>query len=271
MNTPAAPAVRVTTVAAVVVVALVAAVVSYAHMEEVAHAAGEAWRSYLVPLSIDGLVVAASMVLLTRHRAELPGGPLAWSALAAGVVASLAANMADAQPTVTARLLAGWPAVAFAVAFELLLQQRRAERHDRSAPEPTRPPVAAVDPVSQLHRPLPSPSPVPESVEPAPAAQPVPRVAPVVSSPTPVPPGGTPEPSPMATRQSTDDDLVARVRKLLAESDGHPVGRRTVAKRLGITEHQARTALDLMAATAGPVLNGTGGESKPFTSSRSAQ
>jgi hypothetical protein len=42
-------------------------------MYVVARAAGEQWRSGLIPLSIDGLVVAASMVLLTRRRAGLSG------------------------------------------------------------------------------------------------------------------------------------------------------------------------------------------------------
>ena len=74
------------------------------------------------------------MVLLTRRRTGLPGGPLAWGALGAGVGASLAANMADARPEATAVLIAGWPAVAFAVAFELLCQQRRAEQHHTTQP-----------------------------------------------------------------------------------------------------------------------------------------
>ncbi|MCA1654940.1 MAG: DUF2637 domain-containing protein [Pseudonocardiaceae bacterium] len=124
---PAAPtpAVRTVTVAAVLLVAAVAAVVSYAHMQHVAERAGEAWRSWLIPLSIDGLVVAASMVLLTRRRAGLPGGWLAWWALLGGVGASLAANVAAAEPDVTARVVAAWPALAFAVGIELLLSQRR--------------------------------------------------------------------------------------------------------------------------------------------------
>lgn len=140
---PTSPAVRVATVAAVTVVAGIAAVVSYSHMAQLADRAGEAWRAYLIPLSVDGLVVAASMVLLTRRRNGLPGGPLAWCALGGGVLASLAANMLDARPEVTAVLVAGWPAVAFAVAFELLLQQRRADRPapaaERHAPAPTAP------------------------------------------------------------------------------------------------------------------------------------
>ncbi|MGH8571710.1 MAG: DUF2637 domain-containing protein, partial [Gammaproteobacteria bacterium] len=95
---PLSPAVRVITVVAVVVVAVIAAVVSYSHMQQLAERAGEAWRSWLIPLSIDGLVVAASMVLLTRRRTGLSGGALAWTALGGGVLASLAANMADARP-----------------------------------------------------------------------------------------------------------------------------------------------------------------------------
>jgi hypothetical protein len=88
---------------------------------------GEGWRSWLIPVSVDGLVVAASMVLLTRRRADLPGGWLAWGALGGGVLASLVANMADARPEIDAVLFAGRAPVAFAVAFELLLRQRWAE------------------------------------------------------------------------------------------------------------------------------------------------
>jgi hypothetical protein len=135
--TSANSAVRHTTTGAVIVVAGIAAVVSYSHMQQLADHAGEGWRSWLIPVSIDGLVVAASMVLLARRRAGLAGGWLAWGALAAGVLASLAANMADARPEITAVLVAGWPAAAFAVVFELLLQQRRADRPgqvDRSGP-----------------------------------------------------------------------------------------------------------------------------------------
>ncbi|MCA1684246.1 MAG: DUF2637 domain-containing protein, partial [Actinobacteria bacterium] len=95
------PAVRVVTVAAVLLVAAVAAVVSYAHMQTVSQRAGEQWRAWLLPLSVDGLVVAASMVLLTRRRAGLAGGWLAWVALLGGVGASLAANVAAAEPTAT--------------------------------------------------------------------------------------------------------------------------------------------------------------------------
>ena len=198
------PAVRVVTVAAVLLVAAVAAVVSYAHMHEVAVRAGEGWRAWLLPLSVDGLVVAASMGLLTRRRAGLPGGRLAWAALLGGVSASLAANIAAAEPTVTARVVAAWPALAFAVAFELLLQQRR---------------VPVVDPVGEDP---PAPHPVVE--DPGEVDEPA---APVGA--TAVEPAVEVEP------------VTARIAELVgaAHAQGRPLGRRTVARELGITEYRA--------------------------------
>ena len=142
---PVSPVVRVTTVAAVVVVAAVAAVISFSHMQEVAERAGEEWRSWLLPLSVDGLIIAGSMVILVRRRAGVPfdtGASLAWVALLGGVGASLACNIAAAEPNTTARLIAGWPPLAFAAAFELLLQQRRPVNREGitlSAPVPVDP------------------------------------------------------------------------------------------------------------------------------------
>jgi hypothetical protein len=264
--------VRVTTVGSVVVVALIAAVVSYSHMAQLAYTAGEAWRSYLIPLSIDGLVVAASMVLVTRRRSGLPGSRLAWGALSAGVAASLAANMADARPEVTAVLVAGWPAVAFAVAFELLLQQRRADQSAtvaaaagaRSAPPQV--PSATPPPATSTQAPLP-PLPLP-----AVALSPEPRAtAPVAVT----PPVEAPKPAvgvsiPRVVPADDDPDVAARVRQMVSASGGRVPGRRAVAKQLGISEHQARVALDLVGASTGPALNGTAARSKPATSGRGA-
>ena len=201
-------AVRVVTVAAVLLVAAVAAVVSYEHMREVAARAGEGWRAWLLPLSVDGLVVAASMVLLTRRRAGMGGGRLAWAALLGGVGASLAANIAAAEPTVTARLVAAWPALAFAVAFELLLQQRRAV-------------VAA--PVGDL------------------VGEPSPTSRPVVDGRAEVGELGAPTGDVSAEPVGEVDPLAARTAELLnaAHAQGRPAGRRTVARELGVTEYRA--------------------------------
>jgi hypothetical protein len=113
---------RVTTVA-VVAVAGVAAVASYEHMRALASVAGEGWRAWLLPISVDGLAVAASMTMLVRRRAGQRAGVLPWAALLLGLGASLAANVAAAEPSVVGRLVAAWPPVGLLLSYELLMQQ----------------------------------------------------------------------------------------------------------------------------------------------------
>jgi hypothetical protein len=117
------PWVRRVTTASVLAVALVAAVASYEHMRALAELAGEGWRSWLLPVSVDGLAVAASMTMLVRRRSGERGGALPWVALLLGLGASLAANVAAAEPTVVGRLVAAWPPVGLLLSYELLLQQ----------------------------------------------------------------------------------------------------------------------------------------------------
>ena len=120
----AAPvSVRRITTAAGLAVAVVAAVASYEHMRALAGLAGEGWRSWLLPISVDGLAVAASMTMLVRRRAGHPAGVLPWVALLLGLGASLAANVAAAEPTVVGRLVAAWPPVGLLLSYELLMQQ----------------------------------------------------------------------------------------------------------------------------------------------------
>jgi hypothetical protein len=118
------PVVRGITTLAVLAVALVAAVASYDHQRALAALAGEDWRAWLLPVSVDGLIVAASMSMLVRRRAGLPAGALAWASLLAGIGASLAANVAAAEPTMVGRVVAAWPPVALLLAWELLMQVR---------------------------------------------------------------------------------------------------------------------------------------------------
>lgn len=64
---------RWTTIVAVLMLAVIAAVVSYSHMYELALRHGEPeWRAALFPLSVDGMIVASSMTLLSdaRHAAR---------------------------------------------------------------------------------------------------------------------------------------------------------------------------------------------------------
>jgi hypothetical protein len=118
-------ATRVTTVVAVVVVAFIAALVSYFHVAQIAAQSGEAWRSWLFPAMYDGLMVAASMVLLERKRAQENTSWLGWGALVSGVLLSLGANIADAIKHNNPIWLAGSAPVVFFVAFELLLDFRK--------------------------------------------------------------------------------------------------------------------------------------------------
>ncbi|MGN9845163.1 DUF2637 domain-containing protein [Nonomuraea sp. H19] len=118
--------IRGTTTAAVVVLAAIAAVVSFRHMRELALAHGEdELAAALIPLAVDGTIVAASMSLLRASRYGARGGLLAWSLLIVSSLASLGANVAVAEPTVIARLIAGWPGLALIGAYEMLMGQIR--------------------------------------------------------------------------------------------------------------------------------------------------
>lgn len=116
------------TIAAVVVLALNAATVSFAHMFELATRHGEpAWRAAQFPLSVDGMIVASSMALLNDARQGRRGGVLPWTLLIIGSVASLAANIAVAEPTMWSRIIHAWPSAALIGSYELLMRQFRAD------------------------------------------------------------------------------------------------------------------------------------------------
>ena len=89
-------AIRVSTAIAVLAVAGVAAYVSYWHAYAVVCAHGETGvTARLEPATIDGLVYASSMVNLYAARHRLPVPALARWLLALGIIATLAANMAQ--------------------------------------------------------------------------------------------------------------------------------------------------------------------------------
>jgi hypothetical protein len=70
--------IRWTAAAAVVGVAAVAAVASYEHAYTLVRAHGEAgWTARLVPLTVDGLIYASSMVMLDSARRKMPVPALA--------------------------------------------------------------------------------------------------------------------------------------------------------------------------------------------------
>lgn len=107
------------------VVAAVAAYVSYDHQWAFALAHGARGVAAAVwPLSVDGLLVLASLALLdpalTRARPWVRA--VVRSAFVAGVVVSLAANVAAAGTwTWAAVLVAGWPPLALLLSAEILI------------------------------------------------------------------------------------------------------------------------------------------------------
>lgn len=101
--------------AVTVLVALVAAAASYGHQLEVAKVAGEPELiAHAVPLTVDGLVVAA---LWAGDRGRW------WLRLALAV--SVAANVAAAEPTTLGYAVAGWPPLALYGCDRLLHGGRR--------------------------------------------------------------------------------------------------------------------------------------------------
>jgi hypothetical protein len=101
----------------------IAGAISYSHMRGLAAAHGETgWQAHTFPLSVDGIEIVASLVLLADRRSGRSSGWLPWAALAAGTTASLAANVAAAGADLVGRVVAGWPAFALLVAIKLLSQ-----------------------------------------------------------------------------------------------------------------------------------------------------
>ncbi|PXY25130.1 hypothetical protein BAY59_24190 [Prauserella coralliicola] len=188
------------------VVAAVAGAASYTHMRALAAEHGEQWLSYITPLSVDGLLVVASLVIVEARRRGDRGPVLAWLALVAGVLASLAANVAAAGPDLTSKVIAAWPPAAFTIAFELVLRLVRVT---------TQPDTIAAQ--------------VPEN---------------------------------QTSGEPGEGDLVDRAARFVAarEADGVDVGRGTLAKEFGLTEHQARQLLAKVRQRLEPTLHAVGGE-----------
>jgi Protein of unknown function (DUF2637) len=105
-------AIRWSTIAAVTAVAVVAGWVSYDHALAVVREHGEGGIvARLYPGTIDGLIYAASMVLLDSARRGVPAPPMARWLLAAGIGATVAANvLAGVSYGPLGAIVAAWPA-----------------------------------------------------------------------------------------------------------------------------------------------------------------
>jgi hypothetical protein len=161
MNRRADRWIQWTTIGCVGLLGLIAGTVSYLHMHLLMELHGQpGWVAALTPLSVDGMIIAASTTLLADSRAGERGSVLPWALLVVGSAASLAANVTVAQPTAAGRVIAAWPSFALIGAYELLMRQvrrgaigrgrpqlsqptpRTSKRHDGDAPErhPRQPP-----------------------------------------------------------------------------------------------------------------------------------
>ncbi|MDQ1037682.1 hypothetical protein QFZ75_004098 [Streptomyces sp. V3I8] len=200
---------------AVLVQAVIAGALSFAHLHDLAAAAGQSgWKAWAYPVSVDLLLVAVWRRLRTERS------KLAWFWFLVALIASLGANIAtaglldlDHVPAWLRITVAGWPALAFLGGT--LLAHTPADPPPDPAPEPASEPRTA--PV--VDRPETAPDPAPE----IPAPEPVPAL-------------------PQAPVPAVPPALVDHARKVATEHrtrTGSDIDTATLRVRLGIPEDLA--------------------------------
>jgi uncharacterized protein DUF2637 len=127
--------IRFATAAVVCAVAAVAAVVSYSHIYGLGRAHGQdGMAARLLPLSVDGLILAASLVLLHEARNGRDAPRLARLMPWLGIATTIGANIAyGAGYGLVGALISAWHAVAFIGSVEIAMQQVRRARVARAA------------------------------------------------------------------------------------------------------------------------------------------
>jgi hypothetical protein len=125
--------IRLATAAVVCAVAGFAAAVSYSHIYGLGRAHGQdGTAARLLPLSVDGLILAASLVLLHEARNDRDAPRLARLMLWLGIGATIGANIAyGAGYGLLGAAISAWPAVAFIGSVEIAMQQVRRARGPR--------------------------------------------------------------------------------------------------------------------------------------------
>ncbi len=151
---------------AVLVQAVIAGALSFAHLHDLAEAAGQdGWKAWAYPVSVDLLLVAAWHRLRSLRDAGEPSRS-AWSWFAVALAASLGANVATAGlldlrdvPDWLRILVAGWPALAF-LGGTLLVHRPTTTSAPDPEPEPVvereTEPGVQVAPVPALPSPAPT-------------------------------------------------------------------------------------------------------------------
>jgi len=197
---------------------VIAGALSFAHLHDLAEAAGQTgWKAWAYPVSVDLLLVA----VWRRLRTERSG--LAWFWFLVALVASLGANVATAGlldlehvPAWLRIVVAGWPALAFLGGT--LLAHQPAKRPSLPASEPEPRPVPVAD--------------RPEE----PASAPEPQIT------TPEPTPALPDATTPGTTPAVPPALVDHARKLAAEHrtrTGTDMDTATLRARLGVPEDLA--------------------------------
>ncbi|GGX93908.1 DUF2637 domain-containing protein [Streptomyces minutiscleroticus] len=206
---------------AVLVQAVIAGALSFAHLHDLAEAAGQTgWKAWAYPVSVDLLLVAAWRRLRTVRRDRS-----AWTWFVIALAASLGANIAtaglldlNAVPAWLRILVAGWPALAFLGGT--LLVHSPADK-----PAPPAPVVEEEEaaPEVEMHR----------TDEPAPAPEPAPTVPELASAP-PEPPAPA---KPPAGAPAVPAALLDHARKLAdahRAATGSPMPAADLSARLGL-------------------------------------
>ncbi len=115
------------TVAAVATVGLAAAVLSYRHQFELAAGHGEsALTAKLLPISIDGLLLAGTLAVLDASRRQTGHAWAARITVGLGVAMTVWANVVHGLGYGwTGIIISGWPPVALIAAIEVLARMIR--------------------------------------------------------------------------------------------------------------------------------------------------
>jgi hypothetical protein len=122
----------------VLILAAIAAAGSFTHIKQTAAEHGQhGWMAWAVAVCIDLTCVMAARERQRDKRTGRNTRPLSWPTvvLCGGILLSLAANLAQAQPTGWGRLAAATPAGAFLVAVSML-ERRASTARPKAAPAP---------------------------------------------------------------------------------------------------------------------------------------
>ncbi|MEU4061800.1 DUF2637 domain-containing protein [Streptomyces wedmorensis] len=210
---------------AVLVQAVIAGALSFAHLHDLAAAAGQSgWKAWAYPVSVDLLLVAAWHRLRTSRAAGEPARS-AWTWFMVALAASLGANVATAGlldlghvPAWLRILVAGWPALAFLGGTLLVHSPGHPAIAELAEPDTATEQPPAVEAVIERND----------------VAEAEPEIAAEPALPSPeLEPEPVPEPTPVAVPPA----LVAHARKVADDHrarTGYPIDADTLRARLGV-------------------------------------